>query len=321
MENLASILKDSIMELVDNINNNPVLVTRLGNLVAKSGFNWSFMKAIICGLKEEWLMDKAIQMIVDTWDEYNDRDDERCKQSAGSYSYYDGDQYGIYEVKQSLSIPKYFNLKRELEGVKADELERRKVNEKFNKMMVPSVEQEEEPQFTYTDDTFKKSAMITDMQLDLMLAELIVNGWMPNDSSKSDFYKLFSGAKSEFTLTWSGKPGELHDFFDMLTKKKVGKRKKTDGYVTPRGNYLNIACSHFKNKRGKWFKNLKGQKHTDGTKDVLNLLEITLTYSVDQCVKMMRTIIEEHKDLLENLNLSVKPEHHSNYGRSKKGTT
>lgn len=29
MENLASILKDSIMELVDNINNNPVLVTKM----------------------------------------------------------------------------------------------------------------------------------------------------------------------------------------------------------------------------------------------------------------------------------------------------
>lgn len=318
MENLASILKESIMELVDNINKRPELVACLGNLVAKSGFNWSLMKALICGLKEEWLMDKAIQVIVDTWNEYKDRNDERCKQPVGSYSYYDGDQNGIYEVRQSLLAPKYFNLKRDLESIKADELERRKVNEKFNKMMAFGNEEEEEPQFTYTDDTFKMSAMITDMQLDLMLAELIVNGWIPGDSSKSDFHKLFSGVKSEFTLTWSGKPGELHDLFDMLTRKKVVKRKKIDGYVTPRGNYLNIVCSHFKDKHGKWFKNLKGQKHTDGTKDILNLLEIILTYSVDQCVKMMETIVREHKDLLENINLSVKPEHHSNYGRKTK---
>ena len=67
MENLASILKENIMELVDNINNTPELVSGLGNLVAKSGFEWSFMEAIIRGLKEEWLMDKAILVIVDTW--------------------------------------------------------------------------------------------------------------------------------------------------------------------------------------------------------------------------------------------------------------
>ena len=76
MENLASILKESIMELDDNINNNPELVSRLGNLVAKSGFEWSFMEAIIRGLKEEWLMDKAILVIVDTWNKLANKKDE-----------------------------------------------------------------------------------------------------------------------------------------------------------------------------------------------------------------------------------------------------
>lgn len=308
------------MELVDNINKCPKQVTCLGKIVAKSKFEWSFMEAIICGLKEEWLMDKAIQVIVDTWYEYNDRNDECCKQSAGSYSYYDCDQYGLYEVKQSLPIPKYFNLKRDLEGVKAEELERRKVNEKFNKMIVPSVEQEEEPQFTYTDDTFKKSSMLTDMQIDLMLAKLIVSGWMGKNSSQSDFRKLFSGNPSRFYLTWTGTDGELHDLFDMLTRKKIERGKKIPGYITPRGSYLNIVCSHFKDKKGKWFKDLNRKRHTDGTKDVLNMLEIVLNYSLDECIRMMEMIVEEHKALLENIDLSVRPEHYSNYGKKIKGT-
>ena len=62
--------------------------------------------------------------------------------------------------------------------------------------------------------------MITDLQLDLVLAELIVMGWMPKTSSQSDFHKLFSGVTAEFFLTWTGKPAQLHDFFDMLTNKK-----------------------------------------------------------------------------------------------------
>jgi len=32
----------------------------------------------------------------------------------------------------------------------------------------------------------------------------------------------------------------------------------------------------------------------------------------------MQTIVREHKDLLENIDLSVKSEHYSNYGRKSK---
>ena len=160
--------------------------------------------------------------------------------------------------------------------------------------------------------------MITDKQLDLVLAELIVMGWMPTTSSQSDFHKLFSGVPGEFLLTWTGKPAQLHDFFDMLTKKKEVKKKKMPGYVTPRGNYLNIVRSHFKDENNNWFGELNHERHIDGTNDILTKLEIVLAYSVDECINMMQTIVREHKDLLENIDLSVKPEHYSNYGRKSK---
>ena len=308
------------MQLVDNINNNPELVISLGSLVAKSGFDWSFMEAVIRGIKEEWIMYKAIQVMVDTWNEYANKNDKRCYENGGSYTVYDGDQRGIYSVERPLyKTLKYPFLKRDLKCVKADELERRKVNEKFNKMLAPSGEQEEEPQFSYTEKTFEKSAAITDQQLDLVLAELIVMGWMPKTSSQINFRKLFSGVTSEFTLTWTGTPGELHDFFDMLTRKKeVKKGKKEPGYVTPRGKYLNIVRSHFKDKNNKWFGELNHERHIEGTKVALDKLETVLVYSVDECIKMMKKIAEEHKALLENIDLSVKPEHHSNYGRKSK---
>lgn len=83
---------------------------------------------------------------------------------------------------------------------------------------------------------------------------------------------------------------------------------------------MNIVCSHFKDKKGKWFKDLNRKRHTDGTKDVLNMLDIVLNYSLDECIRMMGKIAEEHKALLENIDLSVKPEHYSNYGKKIKGT-
>lgn len=309
------------MQLVDNINKTPELVTSLGSLVAKSGFDWSFMEAIIRGLKEEWLMDKAIQVMVDTWNEYANKKDKRCYENGGSYTSYNVDEHGVYSVERPLyKMLKYPFLEHDLKCVKSDELERRKVNEKFNKMLAPSGEQEEEPQFTYTDNTFKKSAMLTDMQIDLMLAKLIVSGWMGKDSSQSDYRKLFSGNPGKFYLTWTGADGELHDLFDMLTRKRIERGKKVPEYITPRGGYLNIVCSHFKDKKGKWFKDLNRKRHTDGTKDVLNMLDIVLNYSLDECIRMMGKIAEEHKALLENIDLSVKPEHYSNYGKKIKGT-
>lgn len=317
--NLASILKDSIMKMVDNINKNPEQITSIGNIIAKAKFDWSFMEAILCGLKEEWLMNKAIQVIVDTWKEYVSKKDDICYVKECYSTEIGVDEHGPYSRRVPMMIRlKHFDLESDLKSVRDGELERREVNAKFNRMVSSNAEQEEEPQFSYTEETFKKSAAITDMQLDLVLAELIVMGLMPKTSSQTDFRKLFSGVPGEFFLTWTGKPAQLHDFFDMLTKKKVVKKKKVPGYVSPRGSYLNIVRSHFKDGNNNWFGELNHERHIDGTDDILTKLEIVLAYSVDECINMMQTIIREHKDLLENIDLSVKPEHPSNYGRKTK---
>ena len=317
--NLASILKDSIMKMVDNINKNPEQITSIGNIIAKAKFDWSFMEAILCGLKEEWLMNKAIQVIVDTWKEYVSKKDDICYVKECYTTEYGIDEHGLYSRRVPMMIRlKHFDLESDLKAVRDGELERREVNAKFNRMVSSNAEQEDEPQFKYTEETFKKSAAITDMQLDLVLAELIVMGLMPPTSSQTDFRRLFSGVPGEFFLTWTGKPAQLHDFFDMLTKKKVVKKKKVPGYVSPRGSYLNIIRSHFKDGNNNWFGELNHERHIDGTDDILAKLEIVLAYSVDECINMMQTIIREHKDLLENIDLSVKPEHPSNYGRKTK---
>lgn len=306
-KNLAELFKKEIRQLVDSINKRPELVMSLRKLVPLAKFDWSYIEAIVCGLKEDWVMDKAIQVIVDTWNEHVSRKDEICYRRDGM-----------------LTTLKHFWLERDLKAVRDRELERRKVDAKFKKMITPAAKQEptekhgEKPEFNYTEETFKKSAVITDKQLDLVLAELIVMGWMPTTSSQSDFHKLFSGVPGEFLLTWTGKPAQLHDFFDMLTKKKEVKKKKMPGYVTPRGNYLNIVRSHFKDENNNWFGELNHERHIDGTNDILTKLEIVLAYSVDECINMMQTIVREHKDLLENIDLSVKPEHYSNYGRKSK---
>ena len=136
-ENHASQLKDSIMQLVDNINKNPELVMNLGKLVVTSKFDWSFMKTIICGLSEKWLMDKAIQVIVDKWSEYASRKDEICYKIEAYTTMYEADEHGLYSRQvPMIKTLKYTFLERDLKSVRDGELERREVDAKFNKMKV-----------------------------------------------------------------------------------------------------------------------------------------------------------------------------------------
>ena len=320
MESLASKLKDSLMVLVDNINKNPERVMNLGKIVAKSKFDRSLMEAVIIGLSEKWLMDKAIQVMVDIWNEYVSENDDICYEIDGYTTMYDGDESGFFSTKvPTMKRLKYISLEHDLKAIRDRELDRREVDSKFKSKLSPDTKQEEEPQFTYTEETFKKSAMITDLQLDLVLAKLIVTGWMPKNSSKSNFQKLFSGVPGKFILTWKGPKKALHDFFDMLTKKNVVKNKKLPGYVTPRRDYLTIVRSHFKDENGNWFGELNHERHNDKTKVVIDMLELCLTYSIDECIKMMKTITIDYKTLLDEVDLSIKPEHPSNYGRIRKG--
>ena len=105
-ESLAIRLKDSIPEFIDKLNNNPESITKLGTLIVRSKFDWSLMEAIIRGLSEKWLMDKAIQVITDTWDEYVAKKDEIC-----------------YKREGMLTRLKYFCLEQDLKAIRDGELE------------------------------------------------------------------------------------------------------------------------------------------------------------------------------------------------------
>ena len=190
-ESFAEIFKKEIKQLVDSINKRPELVMRLSKLVPLVKFDWSYIEAIICGLKSELLMDKAILVIVDAWERYTQKKDDICYKTIEHFRDYAYDQNGMYEVNRPIRMLKYIDIKKDLEGIKDSELKRRRIDARFKKMILPAAKQEptekhgEKPEFNYTEETFKKSAVITDTQLDLVLAELIVMGWMPTTSSQA----------------------------------------------------------------------------------------------------------------------------------------
>lgn len=222
-ENLANQLRDSIMQLVDNINKKPELVMNLGNLVATSKFDRSFMEAIICGLKEEWLIDKAIQLIVDTWHEYANKKDERCYQTVGHIPDYSFDGFGIYRKDQPLKTLKFIDIKRDLEGIKADELKRRKVNAKFNKELQkyssPTIEKQrkfrEQVDVKTATHSFKidipeLSEKEKANRLSIFYADLARNGkYIQEGTSPDVFIKNFTGVHTGEKIVWTAEYKQL----------------------------------------------------------------------------------------------------------------
>jgi len=259
MENLASILKESIMELVDNINNNPELVSRLGNLVAKSGFEWSFMEAIICGLKEEWLMDKAILVIVDTWNKLANKKDKLCYYIVGHLPDYGFDGQSMYKIDHPLKMLKHIDLKKDLESVKADELKRREIDKVFqvqlqrrknlrtNKCKRSAKANDENWQ---SEETFIYKASATDaestkqIRLNLLSNDLILHFLQPNTKPDA-IIKLFTGKKIKPNnkIVWRGTEQELVYLFRNLNKKRLINIPK-DGNDKTIGLW-NIVASHF----------------------------------------------------------------------------
>ena len=135
----------NVEELVADINNQPGQVIRVGQFIVESEFDKNTMEAIICGLKEDWVMDKAIQVMVDTWNEYANKKDKRCyKQSDLAFTSYEPRHDGIYKVTSHATEWKHLFLKRDLESVKVEELERRKVDEMFNQKVASSDNPSEE---------------------------------------------------------------------------------------------------------------------------------------------------------------------------------
>lgn len=259
MENLASILKESIMELVDNINNNPELVSRLGNLVAKSGFEWSFMEAIIRGLKEEWLMDKAILVIVDTWNKLANKKDELCYHIVGHIPDYGFDGQSMYKIDHPMKMLKHIDLKKDLESVKANELKRREIDKAFQiqlqrrknlrtKKYKRSAKTNDDNWQTEETFTYKASSTDADstkqIRLDLLSNELILH-FLQSNTKQGVVIKLFTGKKIKPNnkIVWRGTEQELVYLFRNLNKKRLINIPRNGNNKTI--GLWNIVASHF----------------------------------------------------------------------------
>ena len=137
-ENLAEIFKKEIKQLVDSINKRPELVMRLSKFVPLVKFDWSCIEAIICGLKSELLMDKAILVIVDAWERYTQKKDDICYETIEHFREYAYGQNGMYEVNRPIRMLKYIDIEKDLEGIKDSELKRRRIDAKFKKELESS---------------------------------------------------------------------------------------------------------------------------------------------------------------------------------------
>ena len=167
---------------------------------------------------------------------------------------------------------------------------------KRNEYIPTSKPKKGENLFAPIGQTFVKTAKITELQLTLIMQRLSMANKLDPNTNADEWQKLFSGIDSMFSMKWIGSPGELRDFFDMLTKLN-GKDKS--GYVTPRYNYQQIVLSHFTDANGKRFSRLKGQKHIPSFQPILDDCIFTLQFFTERMTDVMRSIINEHKQELE----------------------
>lgn len=159
----------------------------------------------------------------------------------------------------------------------------------------------EEKDFTPTGHTFSKTAKVTELQLTLIMQRLTKANRLDPNGSADDWLKLFSGVDSMFSIKWLGKPGELRDLFELLTKPK-GKNKT--GYVIPFYNYQQIVLSHFTDKNGDAFKRLRGQKSIESFKSILDDCDFTIQFLTDRMTAVMKEIIYNNEGALKEAGLT-----------------
>lgn len=222
-DNLAIKLKESIKTFIDNLNNNPKLVTKLRNIVVKSRFDWTIIKSIISGIKEEWLMDKTIQLIVDTWYEYINKKDERCYRTIGYIPDNGFDGFGMYKKDQPMKMLKYIDIKRDLDGIKADELKRRKVNAKYEKELqklnCTTIEKQRKPRkqvdvktatHSFKIDISQIGAKEKTKRLSIFFADLARNGkYIQEDTNPDAFIKNYTGVHTGEKIVWTAEYKQL----------------------------------------------------------------------------------------------------------------
>lgn len=158
-------------------------------------------------------------------------------------------------------------------------------------LMVKQPKKKEKAKFTPIGQTFTKSVQITDVQLRIIGHRLAVAKKLDSSCSAENWKKLFSGVDSMFTINWLGRPGELRDLFDMLTKERDG---SNDGYLSPRYGYQKIVQSHFTDKNGEYFTDLRKQKSIEAFKPIIDDCEFFIQNYTEQLTDVMKQIIQEH---------------------------
>lgn len=146
--------------------------------------------------------------------------------------------------------------------------------------------------FVPTGRTFQKTTKITDLQLTLIMQRLSMANKLDPDATADTWLKLFSGVDSLFTMKWYGKPGELRDFFEMLTKPLPN---STTGYVTPHYGYQKIVRSHFTDSNRNTLKDLKGQKSIQSFLPIMDDCTFMLQCITERMTDAMKTIVREHE--------------------------
>ena len=157
------------------------------------------------------------------------------------------------------------------------------------------------PEFVPSGRTFTKSALLTDIQIDIIGQRLSLANKL--DATPDDFRKLFSGVDSHFTMKWLGHPGELRDLFKMLTNLRNGETR----YVTPKRGYQLILRSHFLDKDGNQFEDLDAQKSIESFKPIINDCEFFIQHLIDKVTQIMKTILNNNEGPLEDSGYYVNP--------------
>lgn len=233
-EPLSKQLSEEISTYVNNININPQSIESLGRLVVKTKFNYDFMKAIICGLKSELLMDKAILVIVDAWDKHSKNHDDICYKTIDHYRDYAFDKNGICEVNRPINQLKYFNIERDLESIKDSELKRRKIEAKFKKELEKSqtaeTEKPKKPREpvdvkTATHSFFLKLKKVKEKERNERIAtffdDLSRNGkYIHEKTDAQDFVDNFTGKHTAEKIIWTAEFKQL--LYLISTLKKAG---------------------------------------------------------------------------------------------------
>lgn len=115
---------------------------------------------------------------------------------------------------------------------------------------------EEEPAFKPTRNTFLLCNGSMAVHVELMLSELVKEGWMAKQTQPDTFLKLFRGVPSGVRLVWLDNGGVLKELFRQLIEHERIAYPKGEGY-------LKILRSHFVNAEGQDLGELKSTKCRD----------------------------------------------------------